>query len=151
MPDKSKGTNEEWSAYAETVLHFQGETTVMVDLREVVAPAVRRGLGAMGLGGGFAVLTAHNPRGVGTGEDENLRMQQELEAELESAGASFVRVDACSPDKSHCECSVALLKPLEEALDVARRWEQVAIFWWDGATFWIYSAISQHEPVRLPV
>ena len=122
----------------------------MVDLRVEVSPAIRRGLAALGLNQ-FAVLTAFNPRGVDIGEDENNRRMKELEAELASSGDSFVRVDACSPDRSHCECSVALSAEFDRAIDIAKRWEQIAIFWFDGQSFWIYGAIEPIEPVRLPV
>lgn len=151
MAEKKKPMDERWSSYPETVLHFRGEAGVMVDLREPVSPVVRKGLSAMGLNGRFAVLTAFNPRGVTIEDSENDRRVKEFEAELSSIGEPYVRVDACSPDESHCECSVALKVDLNRALDIARRWEQIAIFWWDEAAFWIYGAISETEPVKLPV
>lgn len=143
--------DERWSSYPETVLYFAGDPEVMVDLRVELSPAVRRGLGALGLDGQFAVLTAFNPRGVDIGSEENDRRMKELEAELSSSGDSFVRVDACSPDRSHCECSVAMSADFDRAIDIAKRWEQIAIFWFDGQSFWIYGAIEAIEPVRLPV
>lgn len=149
MKDKSK--DERWSSYPETVLYFAIDPEIMVDLRISVSPAVRSGLAAAGLDGEFAVLTASNPRGVDIGEEENAQRMKELEAELESSGDSFVRVDACSPDRSHCECSVAMKAGFERAIDVAKRWEQIAIFWWDGSSFWIYGALENIEPIRLPV
>jgi hypothetical protein len=149
MGEKSTGIDERWSSYPETVLHFPGE--VMIDLRVDVTPALRNGLKALGLEGGFAVLTAFNPRGVDSSDDENRERQSELEAELRSVGHEFVRLDACSPDKSHCECSVALQAELRDAIEVAKRWMQVAIFWFDGSGFWIYGAIEPIEPIKLPV
>lgn len=143
--------DERWSSYPETVLYFAGDPEVMVDLRVELSPAVRRGLGALGLDGQFAVLTAFNPRGVDIGSEENDRRMKELEAELSSSGDSFVRVDACSPDRSHCECSVAMSADFDRAIDIAKRWEQIAIFWFDGQSFWIYGAIESIEPVKLPV
>jgi len=76
---------------------------------------------------------------------------KELEAELESSGDAFVRVDACSPDRSHCECSVALKGTLDRVIDMAKRWDQLAIFWFDGSGFWIYGAIEPIRPIKLPV
>lgn len=144
--------DERWSSYPETVLYFAGDPEVMVDLRVPLEPAVRRGLAAIGLDGKFAVLTAFNPRGVDIGEAENNRRMKELEAELESSGDEFVRVDACSPDRSHCECSVALKGDLDRAIDIAKRWEQIAIFSFDGSSsFWIYGATELIEPIKLPV
>jgi hypothetical protein len=151
MTEKKKPLDERWSSYPETVLHFPGEPPVMIDLRVEVAPALRNGLAALGLDGQFAVLTAFNPRGQDISDDENKRRMDELEAELKSVGHRFVRLDACSPDKSHCECSVALEVSREEAIDIARRWEQIAIFWFDGGAFWIYGAISDADPIKLPI
>ena len=145
-----KPRDERWSSYPETVLIFAGDPEVFVDLREEVPPATRKGLAAIGLGEPFSVLTAFNPRGVDKSAEENKRRMDELEAELSSAGDDFVRVDACSPDRSHCECSVALKGDRRRAIDIAARFEQIAIFWYDGAAFWIYGAISSGE-LKLPV
>ena len=144
-----KVLDERWSSYPETVLYFPGD--VMVDLRVEVTRSLRNGLVAIGLGEPFAILTAFNPRGVDTGDAENKRRQDELEAELSSSGDMFVRVDACSPDRSHCECSVALTADFDRAIEIAKRWEQVAIFWYDSSSFWIYGAIESIEPIRLPI
>lgn len=143
--------DERWSSYPETVLYFSGDPEVMVDLRVEISPAIRRGLAAIGLGDEFAVLTAFNPRGKDIGEEENNRLMKELEAELSSSGDSFVRVDACSPDRGHCECSVALSADFERAIDIAKRWKQIAIFWYSEGSFWIYGAIESIEPIKLPI
>lgn len=151
MGEKNKPVDERWSSYPETVLHFPGEPPVMVDLRVPLESSIRNSFAALGLGKEFGILTAFNPRGVTIDDAENDRRMKELEAELRSVGYRFVRLDACSPDKSHCECSVALSESLDVVIDIARRWEQIAIFWYDGSSFWIYGAISPAEPIRLPV
>ena len=151
MTDRKKPVDERWSSYPETVLHFEGDPPVMVDLRVEVSPTVRNGLTALGLDREFAVLTAYNPRGVDISDEENERRMSELEAELASVGESFVVIDACSPDKSHCECSFALNVSRERAIDIAKRFEQIAIFWFDGGAFWIYGAMTPIEPLQLPV
>lgn len=61
-----------------------------------------------------------------------------------------MNVDACSPDRSHCECSVAVVMEQKKALDLARELEQVAIFWFDGKRFWILGAIVESDPLMLP-
>jgi hypothetical protein len=142
---KQKSRDERWGSYPETVLTFAGDPEVFIDLRIPLPPPTRDALGALGLDGPFGILTAFNPRGEDHPPEENERRMKELEAELESAGDYFVRVDACSPDKSHCECSVALRGELDRVLDMARRFEQIAIFWWDGSRFWLKGAISPGE------
>ena len=151
MSKEREPKNEAWSSYPETVLVFAGEPEMMIDLREQLPPATKNAMVAIGFGDPFAVLTAYNPRGVNISAGENDRRFKELEAELSSAGHEYVVMDACSPDKSHCECSVALKIDRETALDIARRWEQVAIFWFDGGRFWIHGAITPIEPIPLPV
>jgi hypothetical protein len=148
MDQKRKPTDERWSSYPETVLDF-GD--VMVDLRVPLEQPVKDGLAAMGLGQPFGILTAYNPRGVDKSPDENDRRMNELRAELTSAGHRFFELDACSPDKSHCECSVALVADRSRVIEIAKRWEQIAIFWFDGDHFWIYGAISPADPKRLPI
>jgi len=133
------------------VLIFAGEPEVFVDLREQVPPATKKAMRVLGLGDPFGILTAFNPRGNDIGEEKNRNRSQQLESGLRSSGDQFVRVDACAPDRSHCECSVALKAPRQRVLDMARRWEQIAIFWWDGDNFWIEGGLSNANPVMLPV
>ena len=61
-----------------------------------------------------------------------------------------MHVDSCSPDRSHCECSVTVTMPQQKALDLARDLRQVAIFWFDGKRFWILGALAKSDPIMLP-
>jgi hypothetical protein len=151
MTDEPKPKKEAWSSYPETVLVFAGEPEMMIDLREPLPPATKNALKAIGLGESFSVLTSYNPRGEDISAEENDRRFEELTSELRSAGIEFLVMDACSPDRSHCECSVVLKGDRDAAVDIAKRWEQVAIFWFDSARFWIYGAVSEIEPIPLPV
>jgi hypothetical protein len=151
MIDEQKPKKEAWSSYPETVLVFAGEPEMMIDLRRPLSPATKNALKAMGLGEPFSILTAYNPRGETIAAEENERRFDELTAELRSAGIEYLVMDACSPDRSHCECSVVLKGSRSAAIEIAKRWEQVAIFWYDGGRFWIYGAISAIEPIPLPV
>lgn len=150
MTEKQKPRDERWGRYPDTVCYFQGETEVMVDLREEVAPQIRKGLGALGLGEPFGVLTAYNPNGVDLADDENKSRAAELEAELRGVGYRFVPVDCCSPDRAHCEYSLAVIAPKEAVVDMARRFEQIAIFWYDGSSFSLVGATSPGE-LELPL
>jgi len=46
---------------------------------------------------------------------------------------------------------VAISGSRERALDIARRWLLIAIFWYDGSVFWLYGAITEIEPLQLPL
>jgi hypothetical protein len=140
----------DWPRYPETILAFAVTPAVEIDLRQVPSEAAVAALKAAGLGQPFAILTAFDPRGENLSPAENERRTRVLSARLRSSGYKFVRVDCCSPDRSHCECSFAVVMPQEEALDLAREMEQVAIFWFDGARFWILGALAEADPLMLP-
>ncbi|MGI8618537.1 MAG: DUF3293 domain-containing protein [Gemmatimonadaceae bacterium] len=136
--------------YPDTVLHFRTDPAVRVDLREPVRKEGLARLEKIGLTGPFAVLTAHDPRGRDESADVNARRAAVLDEKLLSLGARFVHVEACSPDGSHCEASVAVAISREAATGLAREFEQVAIFWFDGEKFWIVGALAPADPVMLP-
>jgi hypothetical protein len=140
----------DWPRYPETILSFSTQPAVEVDLREIPTESVLAKLEAAGFGQPFAVLTASDPRGRDFSPAENEKRRRELDRRLTADGYKFVHVDACSPDRSHCECSVAVRMPQEKAVDLARDMEQVAIFWFDGRRFWIFGVIVETDPLMLP-
>jgi Protein of unknown function (DUF3293) len=140
----------DWPRYPETILDFATTPRVQIDLREVPSDSALVALKAVGLGEPFAIITAFDPRGETLSPAENERRTQALEKHLRSSKYRFGQVDACSPDRSHCECSIAVVMPQEKALDLARELEQVAIFWFDGRRFWIVGALVETDPLMLP-
>lgn len=140
----------DWPRYPETVLHFAGEPRVSIDLRSVLSREDLSGLSRLGFDEPFAVMTAHDPRGRNLAAEENDRLSRELDARLGNMGYDFLRVDACSPDGEHCECSVAVKMARTEAVRLAAEFEQVAIFWFDGTQFWIVGVKVETDPVMLP-
>lgn len=140
----------DWPKYPETVLDFSTDPKLEIDLRQPVTPEAIARLRAIGLGDPFAIMTAHDPRGEDLSAGENERRRRELDDQLAASGYPFVHVDCCSPDRSHCECSVAVVMPQDAALALARRLEQVAIFWFDGERFWILGAIVSTDALMLP-
>lgn len=150
MPLNPDQLDPDWHRYPDTILHFHSQAGVSVDLRQPVSPEDLKAMRQVGLDGPFAVMTAHDPRGRDESADTNKRRAKELDARLTSLGAPFVHVDACSPDRSHCEASVAVVIEREAATALARELEQVAIFWFDGEKFWIVGALVGGDPVMLP-
>jgi Protein of unknown function (DUF3293) len=140
----------DWPRYPETVLEFATEPAVEIDLREVPSEDAIAALKAAGLNQPFAIMTAFDPRGENLSGAENEKRRRELEQRLRSGGYRFAEVDCCSPDRSHCECSVAVMMTQEQAIDLARELEQVAIFWFDGTHFWILGALAETDPLMLP-
>jgi hypothetical protein len=154
-------TDEKWDAYPETVLEFQVPGTPTVDLRHPVGDDQRELLRRIGLAGEFAVLTAENPCGENaedepTTADERARERDNgarrarLEEELRTAGRRFLRVDGVAPDGEYREHGVALEIPRTDAIALAKRLRQLALFWFDGRGFWLVGAVADRPAERLP-
>lgn len=140
----------DWPKYPETILNFATKPPVEIDLRTIPPADSLSDLEAAGFGEPFAIMTAFDPRGENLSPGENARRARSLERKLVSEGYIFAGVDCYSPDRSHCERSVAVLMPQEKAIALARELEQVAIFWFDGERFWILGAIVETDPLMLP-
>jgi hypothetical protein len=140
----------DWPRYPETVLAFATTSPVEIDLREIPSDGAIAALEAAGFAGPFAIITAFDPRGQNLSRAENEKRKRDFDRRLRSTGYRFAHVDCCSPDRSHCECSVAVLMPEDKAIDLAREMEQVAIFWFDGRRFWILGALVETDPLMLP-
>jgi hypothetical protein len=140
----------DWPRYPETVLTFATRPPLEIDLREIPSDSALAQLRAAGFGKAFAIVTAFDPEGRNLSAAENDQRKQELDRRLSSMGYQFAQVDCCSPDRSHCERSVAVTMPQQKALDLAREMRQVAIFWFDGKRFWILGALVETDPLMLP-
>jgi hypothetical protein len=140
----------DWPKYPETILIFATQPAVEIDLRETLSEAALATLKSVGLAGPFAIITAFDPRGQNLSPVENEGRRRALDRRLSERGYKFARVDCCSPDRSHCECSVAVAMRQEEAIALAKELEQVAIFWFDGERFWILGALVDTDPMMLP-
>jgi hypothetical protein len=140
----------DWPKYPETILSFATTPAIEIDLRAIPPRDALNGLARAGLTEPFAIMTAFDPRGENLSAEENDERRRLLEQRLNKLGYSFVTVDCCSPDRSHCECSVAVVMPQEAAIALAKELEQVAIFWFDGQRFWIVGAMVETDPLMLP-
>ena len=152
--------DEKYSRYRQTVLEFCGDGP-RIDLRRPVDDAARRALAARGLGDGFAVLTAENPHGMNeedapSGMEErareraNDRRAATLMDELKGAGLHYARVDGVAPAGDYRERCVAVAGDRATGTALALQWRQLALFWYDGSTFWLLPAEADQEPQRLP-
>jgi hypothetical protein len=140
----------DWPRYPETILTFSTTPRVEIDLRDIPSRDAIAGLAAAGFSAPFAVLTAFDPRGKDLSPAENERRKRDLDERLGGSGYKFSHVDACSPDRSHCECSAAIVMPQDKAIELAKELEQVAMFWFDGQRFWIIGALYETDPLMLP-
>ncbi len=82
----------------------------------------------------FVLITAYDPAGAQTSAAENQAANERLARTLHSRGWHVLEALGRSPDGSHVEPSFAVFGiPLAEALEVAREFDQAAVFVWDGA------------------
>jgi hypothetical protein len=159
--DQARLVDEKWSQYPCTVLELLAPDAPRIDLRRPLGDRERAMLREHGLDVPFAIFTAENPWGENA-EDEptpaaedaaerrNAERRDRLERELRAAGVRFVRCDGVAPDGDYREHGVAALLEKEGALEMARRYRQLAIFWFDGRDFWLVGALADRPPMRLP-
>lgn len=84
--------------------------------------------------GTLAIITAWNPGLRRPGERENREANERLRAALREGGWTFHPASGHDADGSHEEPSFAVLRiDARSALDLARRFGQAAIVFWDGA------------------
>ncbi len=146
----SANRDPDWRRYPDTILRFHSAPALNIDLRSAISGQHRAALEPLGLAGVFAVITAFDPLGHDLRAEENAVRAAALESRLSSQGEHFVSVDACSPDGSHCEASVAWKTSLSAATALAVELEQMAFFWHDGNIFWIVGALAASDPIALP-
>lgn len=140
----------DWPRYPETILTFATQPSFEIDLRQIPSESALAMLKAAELGDPFAIITAFDPRGQDLSPAENEERRRALDRRLTASGYRFERVDCCSPDRSHCEGSVAVAMRQEDAVALAKELRQVAIFWFDGQRFWVLGALVDTDALMLP-
>ena len=160
-PTDDELVDEKWASYPRTVLEFPVSGAPRIDLRRPLGDRERTILRDQGLSSAFAVLTAENPWGANA-EDEpteageeaaerrNAERRARLERELREAGIRFVRCDGVAPDGDYREHAVAVMASQRSAVEIARRYRQLAVFWFDGRDFWLVGALADKPSERLP-
>ena len=161
MPEADKVADDKWAQYPCTILEFAPPDRLRIDLRRPLGTAERTTLAALGLARPFAVLTGENPMGENA-EDEptaiqeemterrNATRREELEAELRRSGVEYQPCDGVAPDGDYREHGVAVVLPREQAVMLARRFGQLAIFWFDGRAFSLVGAVARKPSEKLP-
>lgn len=76
----------------------------------------------------FFVITAHNPDGQTVDEQTNSEANRKLSRAISDLGFPLVPVTGGSPDFSHVEPGFAVSCSREQALELARRFRQDAVF-----------------------
>ena len=138
-----------WSSYAETILVVYGRSPIEVPLSSPIDGRARAAFLAAGLPGCFGLVTSDNPFGRPSTETHNAARRLKFADALAALISNPVRVDGLSPDRQHREIGVALPWPMAQVIEVARRWEQSAIYWFDGQSMWVIGALTVAPPWKL--
>ena len=137
-------------AYTNAVLRLGHDRALKVDLRQPLSDACRHLLTEFGLGSTFAVITASNPDGRPASAVKNRWRNLRMRARIASSGCRFIRADGESPDRSHVERGFAVALSRADAHALARENEQLALYWFDGARFWLDFVRDDRAPKALP-
>ena len=151
---------ERYAQYPNTILEFDGPGGLRVDLRRRLDDTQRTALAALGLGP-FGVFTAENPEGAHAEDEptpdaeaerarENARRMQRLLDTLDREGIRHARVDGVAPDGDYREHCVAIAVERDRAVAMAERFDQLALFWFDGRDFWLLPAEADQDARQLP-
>ena len=143
------GEDPGWASYGETILRIHSATPFEIDLAGPVTAAHREALRAAGLPGSFGLLTPENPRGRELPAGENAARLRRFHEELVEGRLHPIPVDGLSPDRARVEHGAALDLPQKRVVALAVRWEQSAIYWFDGAAMWVVGALTEAPPWRL--
>jgi hypothetical protein len=132
-----------------TLLHFT-EHGLVIDLRRPLGREVRDQLAAIGLGGGFCVITADNPNGRTQSNSQNAAAMHRLREAIATLDADATPCDGTNPDRTHRERGLAARIDRARGIELGRAFEQIAIFHYDGDTFWLVPALAEGPARRLP-
>lgn len=139
-----------WGTYPDTILRFP-EAGLSIDLRRPVSPDAVRALAGMGLTGSFAVVTACEPMGRSLGESSNSRLTAVLTALVLERYPGARLAHGISADGTHMERGWAIPGALENIKELAARFFQNAVFWFDDGSFSIVPILAPLPPLPLPV
>ena len=139
-----------WTVYETTILRFADTKRLDVDLARPLSTPDRAALAALGIGTPFAVITAYNPGGRALFPLRNAWRHLRLRIALVARRARFVVACGESPDSSHRERGFAVAMSRSDAAALARRFRQLAIYWFDGESFWLDGVLAARAPERLP-
>lgn len=140
-----------WSDYAETILEIHGDGSALkLDLRRRLDAQQRRALVALGPASSFGIVTAANPAGAPVASTSNERRYDTLRRHLAEHAYVHRAATGSSPDGKHREQGFAVWLERDDVVAIARRFEQSAIFWFDGGAFWLVGALVDAKARQLP-
>ena len=142
-------TCNDWPHYRTAVLHFGTAPPWTVPASEFAHPTHAPRRRALGLDRPFAIVTAFNPHPQRPHASANVLAHAELARCLDSLGLDHLACAGTDPAEVHREEGFAVFAAIETVLDLARRFGQAAVYWWDGASMWIEPTNAESTRERL--
>jgi hypothetical protein len=139
-----------WTAYANTLLRIGDRRQIKIDLRLPLSDETRRVLTVLLPEKTFAIVTSFNPGGKRAHSWTNRWRYVRMRAALASRALHFTYADGESPDGRHRERGFAIALGRGDAATLARSYEQLALYWFDGEAFWIDDVRTTRPSQRLP-
>jgi len=93
----------------------------------------------------FAIISAGNPQGQLLGAASNLALDSQLEHELKQTQLPCRRLIGASPDLTFQESSWAVLCDKAQALELAYRYAQNAIYWVEAGQLYLVPALLRQN------
>lgn len=150
-PPLTPSDDSAWSHYAETILEIDGEGELLrIDLRAPLSGGGRRALATLGPSSSFGIVTAANPAGAPVDQAANERRHAALRQWIVEHGYVHRAATGSSPDGRHAEHGFAVWLERDDVVALARRFDQSAIFWFDGGAFWLVGALVDAKARQLP-
>jgi hypothetical protein len=150
-PPLTPSDDSAWSHYAETIIEIDGEgRTLGIDLRQPLSEPERRALATLGPSSKFGIVTAANPAGAPVDAAANEGRHAALKQWIVEHGYEHRAATGSSPDGKHTEHGFAVWLDRDDVVAIARRFDQSAIFWFDGGSFWLVGALVDAKARQLP-
>jgi len=150
-PPLTRADDPAWSNYAETILAIDaGGDALTIDLRRPLEEQQRHALATLGPASSFGIVTAANPAGAPVAPTSNELRHDALRRHLAEHGYLHRAATGSSPDGKHREHGFAVWLERDDVVAIARRFEQSAIFWFDGGAFWLVGALVDAPARELP-
>lgn len=96
----------------------------------------------------FAIVTAFNPMDEALPIEANMTADRSLNALLLAQGRAPFRATGSSPDGSHSEPGWAFTTELDTAVEIARSFNQRALWWIDDGQLYLVECLN---PALIPI
>ena len=150
-PPLTPSDDSAWSHYPQTVLEIDRDGgSLRIDLRTPLSGDDRRALATLGPAASFGIVTAANPAGAPVDPAANERRHAALKQWIVDHGYVHHAATGSSPDGTHVEHGFAVWLERDDVVALARRFDQSAIFWFDGGAFWLVGALVDAKARQLP-